>query len=49
MLKTQRLNTLKTKANNLDKKIPGATSLIIMNQYTDKQNVQNKPQMLILT
>ena len=36
-------NTLKAKVNNLDKKIPDATTLIHINQYnTDKQNLEKK-------
>ena len=41
-------NTMKTKVNKLDKKIPDATTLIHINQYnTDKQNVENKLGILI--
>ena len=36
-------STLKTKVNNLDKKIPDGTALIHINQYnTDKQNLDKK-------
>ena len=39
--KNTKLNTLKTKVNNLEKKIPDATTLIHINQYnTDKQNLE---------
>ena len=41
-------NTMKTKVNKLDKKIPDATTLIHINQYnTDKQNVEKKLGILI--
>ena len=37
VVKNTKLNTLKTKVNNLDKKIPDTTTLIHINQYnTDK-------------
>ena len=37
VVKNTKLNTLKTKVNNLKKKIPDATNLIHINQYnTDK-------------
>ena len=39
VVKNKKLNTLKTKGNNLEKKIPDVTNLIHINQYnTDKQN-----------
>ena len=39
VVKNKKLNTLKTKGNNLEKKIPDATNLIHIKQYnTDKQN-----------
>ena len=42
-LKTQKFNTLKTKVNNLEKKIPDATTLIHINQCnTDKQTLDRK-------
>ena len=42
LLKMQNF-TLKTKVNNLDKKIPNGTALIHINQYnTDKQNLDKK-------
>ena len=38
-IKNTKFNTLKTKVNNLEKKIPDATTLIPINQYNaDKQN-----------
>ena len=37
VVKNTKFNTLKTKANNLEKKIPDATDLIPINRYkTDK-------------
>ena len=37
------MNTLKTKVNNLKKKIPDATTLTYKNQYNiDKQNLEKK-------
>ena len=43
VVKITKFNTLKTKVNDLDKKIPDATPLIHINQYnTDKQNVEKK-------
>ena len=37
VVKKTKLNTLKTKVNNLDKEIPDTTTLILINQYnTDK-------------
>ena len=42
-VKNTKFNTLKTKVNNLDKKIPDATTLIQINKYnTDKQNLHPK-------
>ena len=39
----KKFNTLKTKVNSLEKKIPDATTLIHINQYnTDKQNLEKK-------
>ena len=39
LVKNTKLNTLKTKVNNLDKKIPDVTTLIQINQCnTDKKN-----------
>ena len=41
VVKNTKFSTLKTKANNLEKKIPDATTLIRVNQYnTDKQNLE---------
>ena len=41
VVKNTKFNTLKTKVNNLEKKIPDGTTLIHINQYnTDKQNLQ---------
>ena len=38
-----KFNTLKTKVNNLERKIPDATTIIHINQYnTDKQNLEKK-------
>ena len=43
IVKNTKLNTLKTKVNSLDKKIPNATTLIHINQYnTDKQHLEKK-------
>ena len=43
VIKNTKFNTLKTRVNNLKKKIPDATTLIHMNQYnTDKQNLEKK-------
>ena len=43
LAKNTKFNTLKTKVNNLEKKIPDATTLIHINQYnTNKQNLDNK-------
>ena len=48
VVKNTKLNTLKTKVNNLEKKIPDATALIHINQYnTNKQNLEKKMEMLI--
>ena len=42
-VKNTKFNTLKTKVNNLDKKIPDATTLIQINKCnTDKQNLHQK-------
>ena len=41
VVKNTKFNTLKTKVNNLDKKIPDATTLIHINQYnTEKQKLE---------
>ena len=43
VVKNTKFNTLKTKVNNLENKIPDATTLIHINQYkTDKQNLEKK-------
>ena len=49
VVKNKKINTLKTKVNNLGKKIPDTTNLIHRNQYnTDKQNLERKKlEMLI--
>ena len=40
VVKNTKFNTLKTKVNNLDEKIPDASTLIHTNQYNaDKQNL----------
>ena len=41
--KSTKFNTLKTNINNLEKKIPEATTLIYINQYnTDKRKLERK-------
>ena len=48
VVKNTKFNTLKTKVNSLEKKIPDATTLIHINQYnTDEQNLQKKLKMLL--
>ena len=43
VIKSAKFNILKTKVNNLEKKIPDATTLIHIKQYiTDKQNLEKK-------
>ena len=43
VVKNTKFNTLKTKVNSLEEKVPDATTLISINQYnTDKQNLQKK-------
>ena len=43
VVKNTKFNTLKTKVNSLEKKIPDATTLIHINQYnTDKQKLDKK-------
>ena len=43
VVKNTKFNILQTKVNNLEKKIPDATTLIHINQYnTDKQNIEKK-------
>ena len=48
VIKNTNFNTLKTKVNNLHKKIPDAITFIYINQHnTDKQNLQKKLEMLL--
>ena len=48
VVKNTKFNTLKTKVNSLEKKIPDATILIHINQYnTNKKNLEKKLEMLI--
>ena len=48
VVKNTKFNTLKTKVNNLEKKIPDATTLTHINQCnTDKVNLEKKLEMLI--
>ena len=43
VIKNTKFNTLKTKVNNLENKVPDGTTLIHINQYnTDKQNLEKK-------
>ena len=43
VVKKTKFNTIKTKVNNLEKKVPDATTLIHKNQYnTLKQNLEKK-------
>ena len=43
VVKNTKFNILKTKVNNLNNKVPDATTLIHINQYdTDKQNLKKK-------
>ena len=43
VVKNTKFDKLKTKLNNLEKKIPDATTIIHINQYnTDKQNLEKK-------
>ena len=43
VVKNTKFNTLKTKVNSLEKKIPDTTNYIYINQYnTDKQNLEKK-------
>ena len=47
-VKNTKYNTLKTKVNNIEKKIPDSTTLIDINQYnTDKLNIEKQMEMLI--
>ena len=48
VVKNRKFKTLKTKINNLDKKIPDSTTLIHVNQCnTDKQNLEKTLEMFI--
>ena len=48
VVKNAKFNTLNTKVNNLEKKIPDATILIQVKEYnTDKQNLEKKMEILI--
>ena len=48
VVKNTKFNTRKKKADNLDKKIPDATTLIDIKQYnTDKQNLEKEMEMLM--
>ena len=50
VLKNTKFNTLKTKVNNLGKKISDATTFIHINQYnTDKQNLEKNTRGLVTT
>ena len=43
VIKNTKFNILNTKVNNLEKKIPDATTLICINQYnTNKQNLKKR-------
>ena len=48
VVKNTKFNTLKSKVNEIDKKIPDATTFVKINQYnTDKQNFEEKKSMLV--
>ena len=48
VVKNTKFNTLKTKVNSLEKKIPDTTNYIYINQYnTDKQNLEKKKLKLL--
>ena len=48
LFKMQKFNTLKRKANNLEKKIPDATTVTQINQYnTNKQDLEKNVEMFI--
>ena len=48
VIKNIKFNTLKSKVNEIDKKIPDATTFVKINQYnTDKQNFEEKKSMLV--
>ena len=44
--KNTKFKTLKAKGNNLEKKVPDATTLTHINQYSNKQNLEEKIVML---
>ena len=47
-VKNIKINTLKTMVNNLEKKLPDATTLIHINQYnTDTQILERKSKLFI--
>ena len=48
VVKNIKINTLKTIVNNLEKKLPDATTLIHINQYnTDAQILERKSKLFI--
>ena len=48
VVKNLKINTLKTIVNNLEKKLPDATTLIHINQYnTDTQILEKKSKLSI--
>ena len=48
VVKNIKFNTLKLKVNEIDKKIPDATTFVKINQYNaDKQNFEEKKSMLV--
>ena len=48
VVKNIKINTLKTIVNNLEKKLPDATTLIHINQYnTDTQILEKKSKLFI--
>ena len=48
VVKNIKINTLKTIVNNLEKKLPDATTLIHINQYnTDTQILERKSKLFI--
>ena len=50
VVKNTKFHTLKTQLNQLDQKIPDATTLIRINQYnTDKQNLEKKTKDVVNT
>ena len=50
VVKNTKFHTLKTQLNQLDQKIPDATTLIRINQYnTDKQNLEKKMKDVVNT